>query len=71
MRFISGTVLKRAINVFAFLFIGGLTPIFTDWISGVVNAFGILSAAIGSIMSAEDYVNNVLRTTNDSKRGIC
>jgi len=56
-----GLAVKRAINTFAFLMIGGLTVSLIGWVAGITNAFGVASAWFMSIISARDYVENGLR----------
>ena len=51
----------RAINTFAFMFVGGLVFALSGWVAGLINAFGVLSAWIGASVAANQYVENVLR----------
>ena len=55
------TGIVRAINTFAFMFVGGLVFATSGWIAGVINSFGVLSAWIGAMVSANQYVESILR----------
>lgn len=55
------TGFTRAINTFAFMFVGGFVFAMSGWIAGLINAFGVLSAWIGAMVSANQYVESVLR----------
>lgn len=58
---IAKTGITRAINTFAFMFVGGFVFAMSGWIAGLINAFGVLSAWIGAMVSANQYVESVLR----------
>lgn len=58
---IAKTGLTRAINTFAFMFVGGFVFAMSGWVAGLINAFGVLSAWIGAMVSANQYVEGVLR----------
>lgn len=51
----------KAINTFAFMFVGGLVFAMSGWVAGLINSFGVLSAWIGAMVSANQYVENILR----------
>lgn len=51
----------RAINTFAFMFVGGLVFAISGWVAGLINSFGVLSAWVGAMVSANQYVENILR----------
>lgn len=55
------TGFTRAINTFAFMFVGGFVFAISGWVAGLINAFGVLSAWIGAMVSANQYVESVLR----------
>lgn len=55
------TMASRAISTFGFMFIAGLSFSTLGWVSAVVNAFGIFSTWIGSIVTAYDFVLGTLR----------
>lgn len=55
------TGLTKAINTFAFMFVGGLVFATSGWVAGLINAFGVLSAWIGAMVSANQYVESILR----------
>lgn len=58
---IAKTGITRAINTFAFMFVGGFVFAMSGWVAGLINAFGVLSAWIGAMVSANQYVESVLR----------
>ena len=58
---IAKTGITRAINTFAFMFVGGFVFTISGWVAGLINAFGVLSAWIGAMVSANQYVEAVLR----------
>jgi ABC-type multidrug transport system fused ATPase/permease subunit len=51
----------KAINTFAFMFVGGLVFATSGWVAGIINSFGVLSAWIGAMVSANQYVESILR----------
>ena len=55
------TGFTRAINTFAFMFVGGFVFAMSGWVAGLINAFGVLSAWIGAMVSANQYVESILR----------
>lgn len=55
------TGMVRAINTFAFMFVGGFVFAISGWVAGLINAFGVLSAWISAMVSANQYVEVVLR----------
>lgn len=58
---IAKTGVTRAINTFAFMFVGGFVFAMSGWVAGLINAFGVLSAWIGAMVSANQYVESILR----------
>lgn len=58
---IAKTGITRAINTFAFMFVGGFVFAMSGWVAGLINAFGVLSAWIGAMVSANQYVESILR----------
>lgn len=55
------TMVSRAISTFSFMIIAGLSFSMLGWVSAIVNAFGIFSTWIGSIVTAYDVVLGTLR----------
>lgn len=60
-QFVFRTVIKKTVNTFAFVIVGGLSFSIIGWVGGLINAFGIFISWFGAGASGRMIVNGTLR----------